>query len=96
MSRSIDHFSGDPTVVIRVVSNSIKAGLGLKPEAVAMASNAANEAIHDFDRVLIVHGCEHHWICQLISNAPGHDRCQADLSNRVGEINEHIFDPRGH
>ena len=26
MSRSIDHFSGGPTVVIRVVSNSMKAG----------------------------------------------------------------------
>jgi hypothetical protein len=57
---------------------------------------AANEASLDFDRVLIVHGWEHHWIRQLISNAPGHDRSQADLSNRVGEINEHIFDPRRH
>jgi len=40
MSRSIDDFSGDPTVVIRVVSNSKKAGLGLKPEAVAMAQHS--------------------------------------------------------
>jgi uncharacterized protein (TIGR02118 family) len=41
MSRSIDHFSGDPTVVIRVVSNPIKAGLGLNPEAVAMAQHSS-------------------------------------------------------
>jgi hypothetical protein len=32
---------GDPTVVIKVVSNSIKAGLGLKPEAVAMAQHSS-------------------------------------------------------
>jgi hypothetical protein len=41
MSRSIDDFSGDPTVVIRVVSNSIKAGLGLTAEAVAMAEHSS-------------------------------------------------------
>jgi hypothetical protein len=59
--------------------------------------NAANEATHDFDRVLIEFTrLEHHWIRQLISNAPGHDRCQADLSNHDGEINEHIFDPHRH
>jgi hypothetical protein len=41
MSRSIDHFSGDPTVVIRVVLNSIKAGRGLKPDAVATAQHSS-------------------------------------------------------
>ena len=30
MSRSIDHFSGEPTVVISAVSNSMKAGLRLE------------------------------------------------------------------
>jgi hypothetical protein len=30
MSRSIDHFSGDPAVMISVVSNSIKAAPGLE------------------------------------------------------------------
>ena len=38
---AIDHFSGDPTVVIRAVSNSIKAGFGLNLEAVAMAQHSS-------------------------------------------------------